>query len=103
MFMATLVEYLSALRMIASHCRLLRRSLLSCVSKHLEADQRAGPLQQPSDQISASLVAHTEATAPEQPGERALHDPPVPSQPLAGVDSTSRNPPRYGASAQRTA
>ena len=51
-----------------------------------EAEQGAGQVQQPLEQVGPPLVAHPEATAPQQPGLGPLDDPPVPPQPLAGVD-----------------
>jgi hypothetical protein len=43
-------------------------------------------VQQPLQQVRPALVADAEAAAAEQPGERALHHPPMAAQPLAGVD-----------------
>jgi len=75
----------------------------SILRQETEAGQRTGEVEQPLEHVSPPLVADTQAAAAEQSGERALDHPAVPSQPLAGVDSTSRNPRRYGASAQCTA
>jgi hypothetical protein len=60
-------------------------------------------VEQPLEQISSPLVAHTEATTAEQPGERALDHPAVPTEPLAGVDSSSGNPRSDTPSAESTA
>jgi hypothetical protein len=35
--------------------------------------------------IRSSLVAHQNSAVPRQPRQRALHHPPMPSEPLAGV------------------
>jgi hypothetical protein len=57
-----------------------------------KADESTGQVEQPSEQIGSPLVGHTEATTAEQPGERALDHPAVPTQPLAGVNPPSGNP-----------
>ena len=48
-------------------------------------------MEQPPEQVRPPLVAHPEATAAEQPGERPLHHPAVPSQSRRGVDPTTSN------------
>jgi hypothetical protein len=61
-------------------------------SQEAAANQGAGQVQQPLEQIRPSLVAHAEATAAQQPGKCPLHDPTVPAQPLGGIDPASCKP-----------
>jgi len=68
-----------------------------------EAEQRTAQVEQALEQIGPPFVAHTEAAAPQQPGQRALHHPAVSSESFGGVDPTSRNPRRNATSAQGTA
>ena len=66
-----------------------------------QTDQRTGEVEQALEQIRSPFIAHTQATATEQPGERPLHHPPMPSQPLAGVDAATGKPRRDAPSTQR--
>jgi hypothetical protein len=54
------------------------------------------------EQVGTALVADAEAATAEQPGERALDYPAMPSQSLAGLHPPARNPRRDTAGAQGT-
>src|SRR5688572_15772137 len=57
----------------------------SCGGEVAEAEQGAGQVEESLEQIRPPLVAHAEATKPEQPGEAALDHPAVPPQTLRRV------------------
>ncbi len=56
------------------------------VGEEAEADERAGQVEQPLEQVRPPLVANTEAAKTEQPGLRALDHPAVPAEPFARLD-----------------
>ena len=60
-------------------------------------------MEQALEQVGPPLVAHAEAAAAEQPGERALDHPAVSPEPLAGVDPAAGDPWGDAASAEGTA
>ena len=60
-----------------------------CRGKDLQAEERAGQVQQPLEQVGAPLVAHPQAAATEEPRKTPLDDPPVPPQSLGGVDAAA--------------
>ena len=99
---AALLEYLYASGMIAPHRSWLPRSSPCRRSEESETDQSTGQVQQPLEDVSASLVADIEAATAEQPRERALHHPSVSSEPLAGVDASPGDVWGTAARAQRT-
>jgi hypothetical protein len=53
------------------------------------------------EQVGPPLVAQPEAAAAQEPGERALHHPAVPSESLRGVKSPTGNPRHDAARSQR--
>jgi hypothetical protein len=59
--------------------------------KEADADEGAGQVEEPLEQVGAPLVADAEAKVTDQPGEGALDHPPVLPQPLGGVDAASSN------------
>ena len=66
----------------------------------LEADQRAGQMHQPQQDVGAPLVAHLEPPIAHQPRQRPLHHIPVMAQPLAGLHTTPGDPGRDPPAAQ---
>jgi hypothetical protein len=101
--MAPLVEDVHAPGMIAPYRWKLPRPSGCGWSKECETDQGTGQVQEPLEEVGPALVANPEAAAAEQPGERALDDPPVSPQPLARIDPAPRDPRGNAASAQATA
>jgi hypothetical protein len=59
-----------------------------------QADQGAGQVQERLEHVSAPLVPHPEATVTDQPGQRPLDYPPIPSEVLAGLDPAPGDPGR---------
>jgi hypothetical protein len=69
----------------------------------VQAEEGAGQVEQPLQQICPPLVTDPQATTAEQPGEGALDDPPVSPQPLARIDPAPRDPRSDAAGPQGTA
>ena len=63
-------------------------------------DERAAKCEQRLMDLRTPLVAHFEPPKPIEPGECALHDPPIPSQSVSRLDATPRNPRSDAPSAQ---
>ncbi len=66
------------------------------------ADQGAGQVQQALEQVRPALVADAQPAKAEQPRERPLDHPAVPTQPLGGVDPPASDPRGDAAGAQGT-
>jgi hypothetical protein len=58
----------------------------------LDADQGAGLMQQPGEDVGPAFVAHGQAPVADQPRERAFDPPAVTAQPLARLHLTSGDP-----------
>jgi hypothetical protein len=69
----------------------------------LQADERAGQVHEPQQDIGAPLIAHLQPPVAHQPCQRPLHHIPVVAQPLAGLDAAAGDPGRDPAAAQRLA
>jgi hypothetical protein len=82
---------------------MLKCSVVVDGSEEAQAEQSAGKVEQPLEEVHPPLVADAEAAAAEQPGEAALDHPAVPPEPLTGVDSPTGNPRQDATRSQRTA
>src|SRR4051812_5325997 len=51
-----------------------------------EAEQGAGQVEEPLEQVRPALVADAKTATAEQPRERALHHPAMAAEPLGGVN-----------------
>ena len=52
-----------------------------------QRNQRAGEVEQAGEDVGAALVAGGEAAVAEEPSDRALHDPAVPTEALGRLDA----------------
>jgi hypothetical protein len=59
--------------------------------KEADAEQGAGQVEQPLEQVGAPLIADAQAAIAEQPGKRAFDHPAVPPESLAGVYAAASN------------
>jgi hypothetical protein len=67
-----------------------------------EAEQGTRKVEQPLQEVSASLVADHEPANSQEPGQRPFHHPAVPAQSLAGLDAAPRNARGDATSTQRS-
>ena len=67
----------------------------------VEADECAGRVEEPEQDVRAPLVADLQAPVADQPRQRPLHHVPVAAQPLARLDAAPGDPGRDAAPAQR--
>jgi hypothetical protein len=67
----------------------------------VEADECAGQVEEPEQDVRAPLVADLQPPVADQPRQRPLHHVPVAAQPLARLDAAPGDPGRDAARAQR--
>jgi hypothetical protein len=67
----------------------------------VEADECAGQVEEPEQDVRAPLVADLQPPVADQPRQRPLHHVPVAAQPLARLDAAPGDPGRDAAPAQR--